>query len=192
MFERKDRFYKQAKKEGHASRAIYKLLEIQKKYRIVRSGNRILELGATPGGWLPQIAEWVGPKGHVFAIDLLPLKILPPANATFFQADFEKMRELLPAQKFNTILSDISPNLSGIRFRDTHLSLEISKNIFSLCPEWLCPGGNLVLKTFPSEETQELRKELKQNFREFKTLIPEATRKESSEVYFIALGYKNG
>ena len=101
------------------------------------------------------------------------------------------MEEHIASQKFDTILSDISPNLSGIRFRDTHQSLEIAKNIFSLCPKWLCSGGNLVLKTFPSEETQELRKELKKTFKEFKTFIPEATRKESSEVYFIALGYKN-
>lgn len=192
MFERKDHFYERAKREGHASRAVYKLSEIQKKYKILKTGNRVLELGAAPGGWLPLIAKEIGLKGNIVAIDLLPLKIPPPKNAQFFQIDLADLDETIAQEKFNVILSDISPNLSGITFQDSYRSHEIAQTIFGLCAKRLASNGNLVIKIFPGDETKTFKKELEKQFQTLKTFIPEATRKTSSEVYLIALGFKNG
>lgn len=189
MFERKDFFYKKAKKEGYASRAAYKLLEIHKKYKILHSGQSVLDLGCAPGGWLQVAAELVGPKGKIFGIDRLSLKISPPPNVVFFQKDIEGLlKENL--ESFDAILSDISPDLSGIRFRDTFRSCALACQVWKIAQAHLKPGGHLVIKIFPSEESKQLAADLKKSFQFLKTFVPEATRKESSEVYFVALGFK--
>lgn len=194
MYERKDFFYKKAKKEGLASRAAYKILEIQKKYKIFRSGEIILELGAAPGGWLQILSKEVGPKGLIIGVDLLPLKIQTPANVTFYQQDIEdeKFISFLKNQGllFDGILSDISPNLSGIPFRDTYRSFELAQKVWKTARQCLKRNGKLVIKIFPGEESTALKKELKKDFNQLSTFVPEATRKESSEVYWVAKGYK--
>lgn len=189
MYQRKDHYYKQAKKEGYASRAAYKLKEIQKKYKILRPGQSVLDLGCAPGGWLQVAAKFVGPKGKVFGIDLLPLKISAIPNVTFFPKDIEEsLGENWPP--FDVILSDISPDLSGIHFRDTFRSYELACQVWKVAQPHLKAGGHLVVKIFPGEESKRLAADLKKSFRSLETFVPEATRKQSSEVYFVALGFK--
>lgn len=198
MYERKDHFYKKAKKEGLASRAAYKLLEIQKKFRILREGDTLLELGAAPGGWLQILSKAVGPRGVVIGVDLLPLKIQTPANVTFWQKNIEEdfFLESLAAflknrgRALDAVLSDISPNLSGIAFRDTALSAGLAQKVFEIARSFLKPGGHLLIKIFPGEEAAALKKELRAAFEKLETFIPEATRKASSEVYLVAKGFK--
>lgn len=188
MYERKDRFYKKAKKEGFASRAAYKLIEIQKKYGVFRPGSRVLDLGAAPGSWMQVTAKAVAPKGEVIGIDRSSLKIVLPKNASFIQKKIEEGEENLGL--FDVILSDLSPDLSGIAFRDVHQSLELAKLVWKIAEKNLKTNGNLVIKIFPSIEADHFKLELKKSFTSIKTFIPEATRKTSSEFYLIAMGFK--
>ena len=130
MYERKDHFYKRAKREGKASRAAYKIEEIQEKYRLIRTGDAILELGAAPGGWMQMLVRWIGPKGLLIGIDRAPLTIHPAGPVVFFQSDCNapnlaaELKKILGNKKgFNVIVSDLSPDLTGITFRDNTLSL---------------------------------------------------------------------
>lgn len=189
MYERKDHFYKKAKKEGFASRAAYKILEIQQKFRIWKKGSLILDLGSAPGGWLQILSKEVGEKGLIVGVDRAPLKINLPDNVRFSQTDIHSP-DLTFEQSFDCILSDLSPDLSGIRFRDTYLSFEIASRVFALAKQFLKKNGNLIIKVFPGEEVDRLKSEMKKYFERFATFIPEATRKTSSEVYLVATGFK--
>ena len=188
-YERKDHFYKRAKKEGFASRAAYKILEIQKKFRIWKRGSIILDLGSAPGGWLQILSKEVGEKGLIVGVDRAPLKISLPANVRFIQTDIHAPN-LTFEQSFDCILSDLSPDLSGIRFRDTYQSFEMASRVFALAKQFLKKNGNLVIKVFPGEEVNRLKNEMKRFFGHFSTFIPQATRKTSSEVYLVAEGFK--
>ncbi|MBI5300264.1 MAG: RlmE family RNA methyltransferase [Deltaproteobacteria bacterium] len=196
IYDRKDRYYQKAKKEGLASRAAYKLTEIQSKYKIIRSGSKVLDVGCAPGGWLQSLSKMVGPKGLLVGIDQLPLKIQTSPNTVFLQKNIEEEGLALEFQKilagadfFDVIVSDISPDLSGIPFRDIYNSYELSLKVWKLANQFLKKGGNFVSKIFPGEETNKLKVEIKKNFKRFVTFIPEATRKTSNEVYLIGLGY---
>ena len=188
MFERKDHFYKKAKKEGFASRAVYKLFEIQKKYRLLKKGDKVLDLGAAPGGWLEIAAKEVGGKGHVVGIDRLPLKIGLPSNATFIQQNIEE--EFPKKMEFDVVLSDLSPDLTGIVFKDTYQSYELTKIVWGIAQKYLKENGNLVIKIFPGEEINKLKAEMRRFFKMLKIFVPEATRKTSSEIYLVATGFK--
>lgn len=190
MYERKDHFYLKAKKEGKASRAAYKLLEIQKRFQIWRRGSRILDLGSAPGGWLQILSKEVGPKGEIYGVDRLPLQIQPPQNVIFFLADLLKPEFQMKIEKVDAILSDLSPNLTGITFKDSLASYELSQKVWELAQQHLKKGGNLVLKAFPGEDLPRLQHELKKTFSRFKVFTPEATRKTSSEVYLVCLSLK--
>ena len=191
MFERKDHFYRKAKKEGHLSRAIYKLEESQKKFKILKRGDAVLELGSAPGGWLQFLAEIVGPQGCIVGVDRLPLAFQPPKQVIFFQKKFEEIRaEDLPTQKFTVILSDLSPDLSGITLTDQQRSFELAHLVWEWTQKFLKPNGHLVLKIFPGEEADRFTRELKKSFQRFIRFVPEATRKSSSEVYFVALNFQ--
>ncbi|MDO8527384.1 MAG: RlmE family RNA methyltransferase [Deltaproteobacteria bacterium] len=196
MYDRKDRYYQKAKNEGFASRAVYKLLEIQKKFKIWRAGSTVLDLGCAPGGWLQILSKELGPKGKIVGIDRLPLKIHLPSNVIFIQKDFEQdltadLEQALSGQReVDLILSDLSPDISGIAFRDTYRSYELSLKVWQVAQKFLKKNGHLVIKVFPGREVDDFKKELKKSFTRFDTFIPEATRKTSSEVYLVALGRK--
>ena len=197
MYERKDHFYKRAKREGKASRAAYKIEEIQEKSRLIRAGDAILELGAAPGGWMQMLVRWIGPKGLLIGIDRAPLTIHPAGPVVFFQSDCNaphlaaELKKILGNKKgFNVIVSDLSPDLTGITFRDNTLSLEMAQKVFEYCQTWLTQGGHCVFKVFPSEEFNRFRQTLKTHFESMALFVPEATRKTSSEVYVIAKGFK--
>lgn len=197
MFKRKDHFYERAKREGKASRAAYKIEEIQKKYQLIRKGDQILELGAAPGGWMQILHTLVGTEGRCVGIDRAPLKISIPSHVTFFQNDFEDPQLILRLQsalrkgsRFNVIVSDLSPDLTGIHFRDTYQSFAMALKVFEFCQALLAKGGHCVIKIFPGEEFNKFKLQMATHFEIVKTFIPEATRKSSSEVYLIAKGFK--
>lgn len=172
------------------SRAAYKLLDIQKKYRVLRPGETVLDLGCAPGGWLQVASKIVGPKGAVVGIDRLALQWQPAPNVRFLQKVIEAVVESEWPVELDCVLSDISPDLSGISFRDLHQSFLLASQVWQIAKRHLKKGGHLVVKIFPSQEAVPLQRELKSAFRQSKTYIPEATRKASSEVYWVALGYK--
>ncbi len=196
VYERKDRFYRKAKEKGLASRAIFKLDELDQSFGLIRPKDRVLDLGCAPGGWLQYIAQKIGPEGKAVGVDLLPLKTKFPSSISIIQGDAtqapiqEKIIRALDGPA-NVIVSDMAPNLTGIRFRDTYLSYELAETVFQVALKILKPEGHLLLKIFPGDETENFKKKLKSYFKELKTFIPEATRKGSSEVYLIAKNFKN-
>ena len=195
-YTRKDAFYKKARQEGYRSRAAYKLLELNRAWRFLRAGNRVIDLGSWPGGWVQVAAQAVGPSGRVLGIDLVKLEPLPLANVTLAQgdaADPAQRQTLLAAlgRPADVVLSDMAPKLSGVREADdAHVSV-LCQTALTCCGPLLKPGGSLFLKTFMSAEYKPFVAALRTAFRTVKTSRPAATRKGSAEVYVLASGRKN-
>ena len=195
-YTRKDAFYKKAKQEGYRSRAAYKLLELNRAWRFLRAGNRVIDLGSWPGGWVQVAAQAVGPSGRVLGIDLVKLEPLPLANVTLAQGDAADpaQRQTLLAvlgRPADVVLSDMAPKLSGVREADdAHVSV-LCQTALTCCGPLLKPGGSLFLKTFMSAEYKPFVAALRTAFRTVKTSRPAATRKGSAEVYVLASGRKN-
>lgn len=193
-FERKDRFYKLAKKQGYVARSAYKIMELDKRFGIFKTGNQVIDLGAAPGGWF-QVGQERLKKGILIGIDLLPLQTALTENSYFLQGDFTKTenREWLKdkiKKGVDWVISDMSPNISGIKFRDEFLSYELVNQALDFSLTVLKPGGSFLCKIFPGMETQEFRDKLKAHFQKTVTVIPEATRKSSTEIYMVGVRSK--
>ena len=186
-----DSYYKKAKQEGYRSRAAYKLLELQQRFRLMRPGVVVVDLGAAPGGWLQVAAKFVGQSGKVIGIDLQPIETLREANIIFFQGDItspeisKKISELVDG-KVHCVLSDLAPRLSGIRDADAARCLELSRTALTVATALLRPGGSFLVKGFVNQELHTFTLELKQHFHSVQRTRPEATRQGSSEFYFFA------
>ena len=192
-YKRKDAFYKKAKQEGYRSRAAYKLLELNRSWHILRPGDRVIDLGAWPGGWVQVAAQAVGKSGQVLGIDLLKLEPLPLKNVTLVQGDAtdpDQQQSLLTSlgRAADVVLSDMAPKLSGVREADEAHAAGLCRTALSCCDTFLKPGGSLFLKAFMNEEYQPFVAELRSAFQTVKTSRPEATRKGSAEVYILASG----
>ncbi len=194
-YQPKDAFYRKAKKEGYRSRAAYKLLELGRRFQLIQPGERVVDLGAAPGGWLQVAAELAGPKGKVVGIDLQPIAPFHEPNIALLQGDAaseecgKKIEELLGG-KADCVLSDLSPRLTGIHDADIARSVELIRLAHALARRLLRPGGNFLVKSFVAQELQAYFLELKKDFSSVDRTRPEATRKGSSEIYFCARGYR--
>ena len=188
-----DRYVRQAKAEGYRSRAAYKLLEIDRKDRLLRPGMRVLDLGAAPGGWSQVVARKVGPQGRVVAIDLL--EIAPISGVSVLRGDVrepqarEALREALGGTA-DLVLSDLSPNLSGIPGVDQARGAELAELALELAGEILKPTGALVVKVFQGEAFAEVLNRIKRAFKAVSVRKPGASRGESRETYVLARGLK--
>ena len=190
-----DRYYRKAKQEGYRSRAAYKLLELQQRYRLLRTGDVVVDLGAAPGGWLQVAAAIVGSKGSVIGADLEEIQPLPQRNITLVRGDAtteeiqSTMKELL-GRPADCVISDMAPKLSGIRDADTARCLELNRIALAIAVQLLRPGGSLLIKSFISNELHRFTAELKEHFSVVQRTKPEATRQGSSEFYFLAKNFK--
>jgi 23S rRNA (uridine2552-2'-O)-methyltransferase len=186
-----DSYYKKSKQEGYRSRAAYKLLELQQRFRLMRPGDVVVDLGAAPGGWLQVAAKFVGHSGKVIGIDLQPIERLREPNIIFFQGDItspeisKKISELVDG-KVHCVLSDLAPRLSGIRDADAARCLELNRTALTVATALLRPGGSFLAKGFVNQELHTFTLELKQHFHSVQRTRPEATRQGSSEFYFFA------
>ena len=189
-----DRYFKKAKQEGYRSRAAYKLLELQQRYRLLKAGDGVVDLGAAPGGWLQVAAKVVGQHGKVIGVDLQPIQPLPQGNVILLSGDIRseeiqrRIRELIGGPA-HCVLSDLAPKLSGIRDADMARCLELNRIALAVAKQLLRPGGALLVKSFISEDLQLFSAELKQHFTAVQRTKPEATRQGSSEFYFFAKGF---
>ena len=189
-----DRYFKKAKQEGYRSRAAYKLLELQQRYRLLKAGDGVVDLGAAPGGWLQVAAKIVGQNGKVIGVDLQSIQPLPERNVILLSGDIRseeiqrRIRELIGGPA-HCVLSDLAPKLSGIRDADMARCLELNRIALAVAKQLLRPGGALLVKSFISEDLQLFSAELKQQFSAVQRTKPEATRQGSSEFYFLAKGY---
>jgi 23S rRNA (uridine2552-2'-O)-methyltransferase len=187
---KKEFFYRQAKKEKYRARSAYKLIELDKKFHLLKPGVVVVDLGAAPGSWSQVVLEKIKDNGFLLAVDILP--IVPLAGKVhFMKADLfkdsivEEISEVLPS-KADLVISDVAPEFSGIKSRDIGLANELSSISFKIAKEALRKGGNFVCKVFPSQDTDELIKDVKGYFEVVKIVKPKASLKGSSEVYIVA------
>ncbi len=183
---RTDAFQKRARREGYRSRSVYKLMDIQKRSKIFRKDDTVLDLGAAPGGWSQIALEYIGEDGKLVGMDLQ--HILPLKGAQFLQGDIresetrKELEKLVP--KADVVLSDMSPNLSGNYSVDQARSVELSSLALEIASER--EANSFVVKVFEGSDFQDFRKAVIDEFGSVRTLSPEASRKQSSEVYLIA------
>ena len=194
-YQPKDAFYRKAKNEGYRSRAAYKLLELGGRFQLIKPGDRVVDLGAAPGGWLQVAAELAGPKGKVVGIDLQTIAPFHEPNIFLLQGDAtseeyaKKIKERIGGPA-DCVLSDLSPRLTGIHDADIARSVELIRSAHAVALRLLRPGGNFLVKCFVAQELQLFFLELKEDFSSVDRTRPEATRKGSSEIYFCAKGFR--
>jgi 23S rRNA (uridine2552-2'-O)-methyltransferase len=192
-YQRKDPFYARAKAAGYRSRAAYKLLELGRRQRLIGRGDHVVDLGAWPGGWLQVAAELVGPSGIVVGVDLQPIEPLDaPVSVLVGDVRTADVQETLRARcggRVDVVLCDMAPKLSGIRERDTARAIELSETGLAVAERLLRPDGRLLLKVFTAPETDAIVAAARQRFRTVKLTRPQASRRESSEMYLVCLGF---
>lgn len=188
-----DTYVKQARDSHYRSRAVFKLEEIDRKDQLFKPGMRVVDLGSAPGSWSQYAAEKVGEKGRVIAVDLLPME--PIMHVQFYQGDFTEettekwLLEQLDQDKADLVISDMAPNLTGIRATDQARSMALAEMALDLCQHVLRPGGNLLIKLFEGAGTSEFRQQLREHFARVLTRKPGASRDKSREFYVLACAY---
>lgn len=189
-----DRYYQRAKQEGYRSRAAYKLLELQQRYRLLRPGDAVVDLGAAPGGWLQVAANIVGQKGRVIGVDLQNIQPFQQRHVTVIRGDVTtdeiqaRIREFL-GRPADCVISDMAPKLTGIRDADMARCLALNQIALKVAVQFLRPGGSLLIKSFISNELHQFTAEIRQHFSAVQRTKPDATRQGSSEFYFFAKGF---
>lgn len=191
----RDTYYKKAKQEGYRSRAAYKLLELQERFRIFKTGQLVVDLGAAPGGWIQVAAKLVGPSGKVIGVDLQPIATFHQKNIIVVQTDItaveteQRIMEYL-GRPADSVISDLAPKLTGIRDTDEARSSELNRTALEVAKRLLRPGGSFLIKSFVSEEMRIFSTELERQFGSVQRTRPDASRKGSSEIYFFAKDYQ--
>lgn len=189
-----DPYVKKANQAGYRARAAFKLEEINTKHKLIKPGMRILDLGAAPGSWSQLALEKTGPKGFVIAIDLLQMKHIDKVE--IIQGDFcseniqTEITDLLNNQPADLVISDMSPDLTGIRITDQANMENLLLSIINSLDIFLRPGGDLLIKVFEGQMLADLRKSLNSLFQKVISIKPEASRRQSREFYLLLRGFK--
>lgn len=190
--QRNDPYTRRARQEGYRGRAVYKLIELDTKDRLLRPGMRVVDLGSAPGSWSQYAAGRVGSNGRVIASDILPMEPVP--GVEFIQGDFredavlESLRTTLGGRGADLVMSDMAPNLSGMDAIDQPASMALTELAHALAVEILEPGGVLLTKMFQGAGSDELLRGLRGDFATVKVRKPRASRDRSREVYVVAGG----
>jgi len=191
----KDKYFKKAKQEGFAARSVYKLQEIDQKFKILKAGQTVLDLGAAPGSWSQWASTKIGPSGRILGVDLSPVTVSLP-NATFIQADLRDLdlEDVFRAHgftpPFDLVISDMAPKTTGIKSVDQARSLELCELALDVANRFLRPGGAFVCKFFQSGEFGQLRGEIKKAFERVEAMKPDSTRSISKEIFLVGLRKK--
>lgn len=189
-----DKYVLQARRDGYRSRAVYKLIEIQEKDQVLKPGQFVVDLGAAPGGWSEYAAQFIGAKGRLIAVDLLPID--PIAGVEIIQGDFtedeilDQILNLCEGQKIDLVLSDMAPNLSGMVSVDQPKSMYLVELALDLVRENLTENGQFVTKLFQGEGFDVYKKSLQKVFKLVKLRKPDASRPRSREIYAICRGLR--
>lgn len=185
-----DEYVKKAQKEGYRCRAVYKLIEIIDNNQIITKGDRVLDLGAAPGGWSQVSAKIVGKNGQVIASDILPIEEIPGVD--FLQGDFtellvyEELLSMTKGQKMNTVLSDMAPNMSGQLSVDQPKSMYLAELALDMAIKTLTPNGHFIVKVFQGSDFDAYVQIIRQTFKKISIKKPKASRPRSKEVYLLA------
>jgi 23S rRNA (uridine2552-2'-O)-methyltransferase len=189
----RDPYVRQAQAGGWRSRAVFKLEELDRKERLLAPGQVVVDLGAAPGAWSQYAVGRVGPRGRVVAVDLLEMMPLP--QVSFIQGDFrdeatlEAIRQALAGAPVDLVLSDMAPNMSGMRAVDQPRSMYLAELALALAEEVLKPGGALVVKLFQGEGFQEYVTAVRGRFQTVKLRKPAASRSGNRETYLVARNF---
>ena len=184
-----DEFVKKAQKEGYRSRAVYKLLEIIEKNKTIQNGDKVLDLGAAPGGWSQVAAKCVGNNGKVIASDILPIEEI--AGVTFLQGDFteqsvyDDLTEFTDGARFNVVLSDMAPNMSGQLSVDQPKSMHLADLAIDMAIKTLEKNGSFIVKVFQGEGFDAYVQTARNSFKKVNVIKPKASRPRSKEVYLL-------
>lgn len=190
----RDVHVRRAQQDGYRSRASYKLAEIDKRDALIDKGDRILELGAAPGGWTQYVVERIGAEGVVVASDILDMDAI--AGVTFVQGDFteqetaERIEQALGDVGADIVLSDMAPNLTGVASTDQARSMALAELAMDMACSVLKPGGGFVVKVFQGEGFDDFVRALRSHFQHVKIRKPEASRSRSREVYLVATDHR--
>ncbi len=189
----RDEYVRRAQTDGYRSRAVYKLMEIDERERLIRPGHRVLDLGAAPGGWSQYAARRSGPTGRVLAVDLLPMA--PIDGVDYIQGDFtddkvlEAVRRALDGP-VDLVMSDMAPNITGIRSVDLPRAMYLAELALDCAVQLLRPGGAFVTKLFHGEGFDDYVKSARERFATVKVRKPKASRPRSRETYLVARNYR--
>lgn len=187
----RDHYSKQARQDNYPARSVYKLKEMDRRFRLLRPGQKVLDLGASPGSWSSFAAQKVQSRGFVLAVDLNEPALSFPDQVVFIQADIindeqarEQVRNFAP---FDLVLSDMAPKTTGIKITDQARSHELAREAFELALEMLGPDGSMVVKIFEGPDVQELGRDMKACFKRIKHFKPKSSRAESKEIFLIGM-----
>ncbi len=189
-----DEYVKRAQQEGYRSRAAYKLLEIQEQDKLLHKGMTVIDLGAAPGGWCQIIADLVGDKGFVVGLDVLPMDALPGVEV--IEGDFreqsvyDELMARLEGRRVDLVLSDMAPNISGMKTVDQPRAMHLAELTLELAREVLRPGGDMLLKVFQGEGFDNYLRDVRSAFDKVSSRKPKASRARSREVYLLARGFR--
>ncbi|NLF25246.1 MAG: RlmE family RNA methyltransferase [Deltaproteobacteria bacterium] len=194
-YNRKDHFYNKAKSQGFRSRAYFKLEELSAKYKLFRTGFKVLDLGAWPGGWLQFAGKAVGPKGLVLGLDLVEIEAFAESHIKTLRGDacdphVQQQAVALAGAKFDVVLSDMSPKLSGVREADSAAAVALAEAALSACRFCLKEDGALVIKLFKGVGTEEFVRGARSSFKKLAREELEASRKTSNEYYLVGRGFR--
>ncbi len=188
-----DSWAKKAKEKGYPARSVFKLMEIQKRFKVLKKGSFVLDLGAAPGSWSKFACEVIGKDGKVIGVDLQDVKV-KSKNLVSLKKDASELSEedfkSFGIEKFDVVLSDMAPKTTGDRFGDHIRSVKLARLALELAEKYLRPGGDFVVKVFEGERLPQLRKEIEKKFKSVKLFKPKSSRKESRETFIIAQGFQ--
>ncbi len=189
----RDFFVRQARTQGLRARSVFKLEQIDRKYRLIKPDTRIVDLGCAPGSWSQYAASRISAANRIVGVDLLPMEQLEKAH--FIQGDFTDpavqltVSQCFPDSGIDLVLSDMAPNITGIRITDQANAEQLHSAILDFCGKYLNQGGNLVTKMFEGEISNAIRKQVRACFDGVQTVKPDASRSQSREVYLLARGF---
>lgn len=192
---RRDQFYKLAKERGYRSRSAFKLLQAIKKHRFMKQGDKVVDLGAAPGGWLQASRRIVGREGFVLAVDIEPISELPWTNVKTMKADItsDSIDSIIldhVGSKVDVVVSDASPKISGAWGVDHARQLYLAERSFEIARRILRENGNFFTKAFHGPDLKTYRDHLAEHFREVRFVKPPASKPRSSEIYILGMGFR--
>ena len=189
-----DEFVKKAHAEGYRSRAVFKLMEIQEKDRLIKPGMNVLDLGAAPGGWSQYVRKLIGNKNRIIALDILPVE--PLDGVEFIQGDFtenevlDALYKLLDGNEIHLVLSDMAPNVTGNKEIDQPRSIYLAELALATARQILVQNGDFLVKMFQGKEFDAFFQDVRKSFAKVVIRKPKASRSRSNEVFILAKGFK--
>jgi 23S rRNA (uridine2552-2'-O)-methyltransferase len=192
---KRDYYYKKAKEENYRSRSTYKLFQAIEKYRFIKEGDVVIDLGAAPGGWIQAARKTVGIKGFVLGVDIRPVEPFAEHNVRTIIGDISEQEtlqqivEFLP-RKADALISDVSPNISGIWEVDHARQIDLAQQALNIAFETLRPAGNFFVKVFQGDLLDDFTVKVKKSFQTANVIKPKASRGKSAEMFILAMGLK--